>query len=83
MTLQGRYRLVGNCSALAFIQMSLLTTIGIEKEFARATRKDRVHCLVSVVALDRDSVAHAPRTLHLVIACRTCTVYTLPLARSK
>jgi hypothetical protein len=39
---------------------------------------ERIHCLVSVVALKRVSLAPLPIHLHIVITCRSCTVYTLP-----
>ena len=54
-----------------------LLRIGIEKEFARAMRKERVLCLVAVVALDRGSLAPLPKHLHIVIAVRSYQIRPL------
>jgi hypothetical protein len=53
-------------------------SLGIEKELARAEFRARVHCLVLVVPLERVSLARSPKHLHIVIACGSCSVYTLP-----
>ena len=75
----GRYRIgdaiegartVGVSSALNFPKMNLLE-LGVERELARAECKARVHCLVSVVPLEPDSLTPSPQHWHLVIAARS------------
>ena len=52
--------------------------VGIDRELARAEFSARIHCLVFVVALEHDPLARSPKHLDIVIACGSCSVYTLP-----
>jgi hypothetical protein len=52
--------------------------VGIDRELAWAEFRARVHCLVFVVPLEHDPIAPSPNHLHIVIACGSCSVYSLP-----
>ena len=64
------------CSALDIFKMQL--RVGIDRELARAEFRARIHCLVFVVPLEHDPLARSLKHLHIVIACGSCSVYTLP-----